>query len=1236
MRSARQAAVVLAVLMFAVVPPASGQRTNTPPNASFTWTPAQPAPGQTVTFDASGSTDAENNIFGYAWDFDGDGAEDGGGQSPTITHTYAAPGSYNVTVRVVDDRAAQDTETRTVVVTSPPEPPAPTAELKGPESFATGAQIELIAEATGDGLKYAWDLDGDGLFETDTGGVPAVQHIYNTSGDRTAGLRVTDSRGRTVTDQHKVHANSPPFFTARVASRGGFGKGRKAKFVMDAVADTSAPIDYYEWHFEDKGKTTGAKVIDGKYAAAGDTVVTKSPTATHTFAKNGVSDLTVVAHASDGQKSTLYGEVSAGPGFQKDYLLAFVVSENPMAQEPVGFVDVSTVPPEKGGTLVETEKNCEVKVDPHLPAQCVTITTPANPAGGFRSWNFGQLSGKCSTELTGLPHCTTQRETSYTYTAGGKTTVTLTHERRLGESKYETKKLSRTVSIGEVKCGYTINVRGIPVHPPTKKDFSGDEQPGCWPEITNPTTGAKGALINGSVRVGGIPPGGLALVAKDTGLRLSNGGSIEIWPSKGTIAAAPGSAPLEVVDTVFGSGKVTLARNLAGLTIPSHGTSLTLPGEFASAVQQDGPTLGDLKAVGASVKLFNSGPVEVDYDVTMPDPFNGTAPYKPRDPTGSASGRVRAAGATTPGIGPFNAAFGPLGVKNVTFSRSIIAGKGERWHGGGAIDFFGLVDIDASDEPERKPFPLGFGLTPGGGFDYAGAVFNKSPGIPLGNTGAFLDSIGFFLQPDPFVLSGDGHVTATGLIGGTGCVSIVVPDSDDIGKQAPFCDRTHAINSTGVAVRVNGQVDLVGITLPGNAYAEYVAPSHFAAGGGLDYKLPLFGDNYLRMYAQAAGVFESLSVWQFDMGGGIDQNFICLPDCVGVDASIRISSKGGAACGYPFGLPLSGYVTKSGSVGISLLDCDGSKDQVKVARLGTPEALVRHGGDPFAFPAGVSSAIRIPSGLPHATFVVRGAEGAPRVDVTGPGGFKLSDNGQAIQAVGKLHGIHRREEEKTTYVYVPRPRAGLYRVAAQEGSPAVGRISVSEGLPKRPRISARVSGRGSQRTLSYKVQTIPGQRVDLVERGNGTEGVIGRARGRAGKLRFTPAGGRGGTRRIVALVEQDGLPRGSFTVGRYRAAGPPSLGAPRVALRRRRSSLTASWTLVPGADRYRVDVETTDGRKLSQIVAGRRPRFTLDRFLDDVGATVRVRAVDEGGRIGRAGRGRAPALVRSPALVQLG
>jgi YD repeat-containing protein len=46
-------------------------------------------------------------------------------------------------------------------------------------------------------LKYEWDLDGNGTYETDTGSTPTVSHSYATAGTVTVGLRVTDDNGGT-------------------------------------------------------------------------------------------------------------------------------------------------------------------------------------------------------------------------------------------------------------------------------------------------------------------------------------------------------------------------------------------------------------------------------------------------------------------------------------------------------------------------------------------------------------------------------------------------------------------------------------------------------------------------------------------------------------------------------------------------------------------------------------------------------------------------------------------------------------------------------------------------------------------------------------------------------------------------------------------------------------------------------------------------------------------------------
>jgi len=53
-----------------------------------------------VNFDASGSTDPDNNIVEYKWDFDGDGAYDGYGKN--ISYTYEKNGTYKAMLTVED------------------------------------------------------------------------------------------------------------------------------------------------------------------------------------------------------------------------------------------------------------------------------------------------------------------------------------------------------------------------------------------------------------------------------------------------------------------------------------------------------------------------------------------------------------------------------------------------------------------------------------------------------------------------------------------------------------------------------------------------------------------------------------------------------------------------------------------------------------------------------------------------------------------------------------------------------------------------------------------------------------------------------------------------------------------------------------------------------------------------------------------------------------------------------
>jgi PKD repeat protein len=91
---------------------------NAPPTAFFIYSPGIPLVGNSVSFDASASSDS-NGIATYRWDFDGDGVDDVIGDASTarvVGHTFNAFGTYTVRLRVIDNLGAVGETTRQVSV----------------------------------------------------------------------------------------------------------------------------------------------------------------------------------------------------------------------------------------------------------------------------------------------------------------------------------------------------------------------------------------------------------------------------------------------------------------------------------------------------------------------------------------------------------------------------------------------------------------------------------------------------------------------------------------------------------------------------------------------------------------------------------------------------------------------------------------------------------------------------------------------------------------------------------------------------------------------------------------------------------------------------------------------------------------------------------------------------------------------------------------------------------------
>ena len=183
------------------------------------------------------------------------------------------------------------------------------------------------------------------------------------------------------------------------------------------------------------------------------------------------------------------------------------------------------------------------------------------------------------------------------------------------------------------------------------------------------------------------------------------------------------------------------------------------------------------------------------------------------------------------------------------------------------------------------------------------------------------------------------------------------------------------------------------------------------------------------------------------------------------------------------------------------------------------------------------------------------------------------------------------EAEKTTYVIVNDPKAGRWRVQSLDPARPLSRVAIARGLP-RPRVRAKLGGRGAKRILSYTLAPLAGQKVAFFERGQGgVDRRLGPARGRRGKITFRPTLAFKRKRAVVAEVTQDGFPRAEITVAHFSAPALPKLRKPKVKAKRTRSALTLTWGRVAGARRYLVEVSS--GGKLIARVLATRTRLVL-------------------------------------------
>jgi PKD repeat protein len=167
---------------------------NVAPVATFTTTCTALA----CQTNSVGTSDANGDVIRYSWNF-GDATALSTAASPA--HTYAAPGTYTITLTVTDGWNRFTTTTGLVTMTEPVGNVAPVAVFSTAcTSLTCLLDSTGTKDANGDAIRYSWNF-GDA---TAAGTTPSLSHSYAAAGTFTVTLTVTDGWNRSTILSHSV------------------------------------------------------------------------------------------------------------------------------------------------------------------------------------------------------------------------------------------------------------------------------------------------------------------------------------------------------------------------------------------------------------------------------------------------------------------------------------------------------------------------------------------------------------------------------------------------------------------------------------------------------------------------------------------------------------------------------------------------------------------------------------------------------------------------------------------------------------------------------------------------------------------------------------------------------------------------------------------------------------------------------------------------------------------------
>lgn len=186
---------------------------NLPPTAVIN---ANPVSGQlplAVTFDGSASTDPDNDVLTFAWDF-GDGST---GSGITVNYIYMSAGTFTATLIVDDGNGGTDHDSVTITVTTLNDTPVVVTPASATPNPVSGTTTSLNVLGDDDGgesnLIYTWSVasapsgGSAGFSVNGTNSSKTTTATFSAAGDYHLVVTITDTGSLSTTSEIIVTVN---------------------------------------------------------------------------------------------------------------------------------------------------------------------------------------------------------------------------------------------------------------------------------------------------------------------------------------------------------------------------------------------------------------------------------------------------------------------------------------------------------------------------------------------------------------------------------------------------------------------------------------------------------------------------------------------------------------------------------------------------------------------------------------------------------------------------------------------------------------------------------------------------------------------------------------------------------------------------------------------------------------------------------------------------------------------